>query len=513
MSRINTNVNSLIAQRVFTENNNVLSRSLERLSTGFRINRGGDDPAGLIASEALRSEKAAIGAAIDNAERAEQFVNVAEGGLQEVGNLLTELQSLIGQSGSSAGLSQDEKEANQLQIDQILQTIDRIAATTSFNGTKLLNGGFDFTVSAQTSQVTDFQVNAAKIGDSNTTVQALVTQSAQQAGLFLSLGGTTLDLSTTNNTFAFEVAGALGSRSFSFSSGATIASIRDSLNAFTDVTGVSSIVSGNVIRVNSTEYGSDQFVSIDIISDGDQAGSVGVYNSGNPGAGATTGNTAFADVNSPIRDLGQDVGGTVNGVAFSGNGRDIAVTTENLDLEVTLSVSGVQAVGTIDLFTLTGGGASFNLGPDVNIGNNVTLGIQSVSARNLGSTEIDNPDSDTSGRFPTLNATLEDLKSGGALNVVDGDITSAQEVANQAINDIARLRGRLGSFQKNVVGSTISSLGVTLENVSAAESAIRDTDFAAETAELTRSQILVAASSQALQIANNQPQTALSLLG
>jgi flagellin len=98
MSRINTNVSSLIAQRVLRKNNDSLNQSLERLSTGLKINSGADNPAGLIASETLRSEKAGITQAIDNAGRASNIVGTAEGGLSEVSSLLTELQSLVGQS-------------------------------------------------------------------------------------------------------------------------------------------------------------------------------------------------------------------------------------------------------------------------------------------------------------------------------------------------------------------------------------------------------------------------------
>jgi len=143
MSRINTNVTSLIAQRVLGQNTNSLATSLERLSTGLRINRGADGPAALIASQNLRAEKSAISAAVSNAERADQVINIAEGGLDEVSSLLTELQGLITTSANSAGLSSEEKDANQLQIDSILQTIDRLASSTSFQGTKLLNGNFD----------------------------------------------------------------------------------------------------------------------------------------------------------------------------------------------------------------------------------------------------------------------------------------------------------------------------------------------------------------------------------
>src|SRR5690606_19347319 len=128
-SRINSNVQSLLSQRVLGQNNTSLSQSLERLSTGLKINRGKDDPAGLIASENLRAEQKAIGQAIKNAERADQVVNIGEGGLQEISGLLTELQGLLTASANSAGLAESERTANQLQVDSILQTIDRISSS------------------------------------------------------------------------------------------------------------------------------------------------------------------------------------------------------------------------------------------------------------------------------------------------------------------------------------------------------------------------------------------------
>ncbi len=117
MSRINTNVTSLIARRVLGGNQNQLTTSLERLSTGLRISRGKDDPAGLIASESLRAESRGLNQAISNAERADQVSSIAEGGLQEISSLLTEVQGLVTNTANTAGLSAAEKEANQLQID------------------------------------------------------------------------------------------------------------------------------------------------------------------------------------------------------------------------------------------------------------------------------------------------------------------------------------------------------------------------------------------------------------
>src|SRR5436190_14375919 len=147
MSRINTNVSSLIAQRVLKRNNDTLNTSLQRLSTGLKINTGADDPAGLIASEGLKAEQTGITQAIDNANRANNLVGTAEGGLNEVSNLLNQLDGLVNQSANSGALSPDEIAANQLQVDSILNTINRIAGTTTFANKKILDGTLDYTTS------------------------------------------------------------------------------------------------------------------------------------------------------------------------------------------------------------------------------------------------------------------------------------------------------------------------------------------------------------------------------
>src|SRR5271170_268646 len=174
MSTINTNVSSLIAQNALAANNAALNTSLERLSTGLRINSGADDPAGLIAAQSLDAESAGIQQAIDNANRASNVVGTAEGGLSEVSNLLVQLQSLVSESASTGGFSAAEQSANQLQVDSILDTINRIAQSTSFEGTKLLNGNFAYTTSGITStKLKDVQINAASIpsgGDVNVVV-------------------------------------------------------------------------------------------------------------------------------------------------------------------------------------------------------------------------------------------------------------------------------------------------------------------------------------------------------
>src|SRR5580704_4511250 len=147
MSVINTNVSSLIAQQVLAQNNASLNTSLERLSTGLQINSGADNPSGLIAVESFNQQNTGLQTAIANAGLAGNVVGTAEGGLSEVSNLLTQLQGLVGQAANTGGLSSDQISADQLQVDSILSTINRISGSTTFEGQQLLNGNLAYTTS------------------------------------------------------------------------------------------------------------------------------------------------------------------------------------------------------------------------------------------------------------------------------------------------------------------------------------------------------------------------------
>lgn len=512
MSRINTNIQSMVAQRVLGQNNFSLSDALQRLSTGLRINRGKDDPAGLIASETLRAQTKAIGAAIGNAERSDTVVNIAEGGLQEISSLLTELQGLVTASANSAGVSAEELAANQLQIDSVLQTIDRIAGATSFQGTKLLNGSMDYEVDGVATGVTDYRVNGAKFEGASQDISVIVTQSAQQGSLYLSLGGPQLNLggaTDVTSTFTIEISGSLGSRELTFSSGQTLAQIAAAINTFTDVTGVTASWSSSGttggISLRSSNFGAQEFVSVKVVDDGSigTANSMGIYNfesddNTTVDSGAHQDFTSSAAKNG-YKDSGLNIGGTINGVVATGKGKTIAINTDFLDVSITLDTSTSQTYGAVSALTIQGGGADFMLAPEVNIAGKVSLGIGDVAARKLGNSTL---------------GFLNDLGSGKTYDVTrTSSLSNAQKIIDEAISQVSSLRGRLGSFQTNVVGSTIRSLGVALENTSAAESSIRDTDFAKETAALTRSQILVQAATNTLALANNQPQNVLQLLG
>lgn len=489
MSRINQNIPSLIAQRVLGNQNKGMAQSLQRLSTGYRINRGADDPAGLIASENLRAEKSAINSAITNSQRADQVVNVAEGGLQEVSNMLVELQGLVGATANEAGVSQEERDANQLQIDSILQTIDRIANATSFQGTKLLNGNFDYTVSGQDDAVlSDVTVNAAKLAADGTarTVTITVLQSAQTGAVFLSTGANFAN--GGSGEVSFEITGTKGVQQFTFASGTSQTDILAAVNSFKDSIGVSATVASNASRIsiNSTGYGADSFVRVKELSN--QGPTDFIFSA------STAGGTAVSD----LKDKGRNATVLINGTQATTDGLTARVSSDGFDVSISIDgTSTLNNTGQSTTFDITSGGANFNLAPSVNLASKVSLGIETVTTGNLGGNSF---------------GFLSDLKSGGSANVQNGNLSKAQEVIDASIKQVSSLRGRLGAFQKNVVGSTISSLGIALENTTAAESAIRDTDFASETANMTRAQILSQAATQSLALANSAPQQVLSLL-
>lgn len=464
MSRINTNVSSLIAQRVLRTNNNQLNNSLERLSTGLKINRGADNPAGLIASENLRAEKAGITQAINNAERASNLIGTAEGGLSEVSALLIELQGLVGEAANSGGLSAEEIQANQLQVDSILSTINRVAQSTSFQGIKLLDGNYAYKTSGvNASNFSNVRINSARLTDgAATNVVVAVTQSAQTANVTYTGGAL-----ATANAVTIEIAGNKGNEQISFAGGTAVAAMATAVNAVKDATGVSAIVSGAALRLTSTEYGSSQFVTLSTVS--------GTFGSGS--------------------DTGRDANVTINGAAAQADGLSVSYRSSNLDIELNLT-SAFNTVGNAN-FHITGGGANFALGSKVTETDKASIGIASVTTGSLG---------DLSTGF------LSSLSNGAANSLSSGNLVKAQKVIDTAIKQVSQLRGRLGAFQKFTIDSTVNSLGVAFENASAAESAIRDTDFAAETANLTRSQILSQAATTVLAQANASPQNALALL-
>jgi flagellin len=475
MARINTNVASLTAQRGLAKSQKSLSDTLQRLSSGLRINRGADDPAGLIASEGLRSEISGITQAIDNSQRASNVISTAEGALSEVASLLLNVKSLVVQAANAGAISPDEIAANQLQVDSAIESITRISNTTTFAGLHLLNGSLDYVTSGVTnSAIGALHISQANFGtNANIPVQIEVITSAKTADLEFRTSAITAPVT-------LEITGNDGVEVLTFTSGTAASAIAFAVNRVTDATGVSAqlINSANAasgIQFNSAGYGTKSFVSV--------TAQTGTFNTVDENGDAKT------------RDVGDNAVATINGALTVGDGLNIKLNTTTLDLDLTINEAfGIGSTS----FAITGGGALFQLGPQVVSNSQVNIGIGSVAASNLGDSDV---------------GFLNDLVTGGSATLVGGNAGQASRILERAIKQVAVLRGRLGAFEKNTLDTNMNSLGVALENVTASESSIRDADFASETAALTRAQILTQAGTSVLATANSTPQTVLSLLG
>lgn len=470
MSRINTNVPSLVAQRVLSTQNTMLNLSLDRLSTGLRINTGKDDPAGLIASETMRAEKRAIQSAMTNIARANNVVSVAESGLSEISNLMNELEDLVDRSANESGISDEERNANQLQIDAILDSINRIANSTELQGKKLLNGTLEYDTSAvDATKISNLQINAARVPEGGYRSVIVDVVSGAQTAQITYISGT-----HSGATVTLEVAGNIGNEVVSFGSGTTVSAMAAAINQSKELTGVSAVVSGtDGLRFTSTRYGSDQFVKVKVLS--------GTY--------------AFAS--GLTEGEGEDANVRINGTQATSDGLTVSLRSASLSVDIDLSTTFGSTAGGTTTFQIKGGGADFMIAPTVSVNGSATLGLDALTTSNLGSGAV---------------GYLFTLATGQANALKTGNYSKAQQIVRAALSEVSTLRGRLGAFQKDTLETTANSLRIAFENVASAESVIRDTDFASETSNLTRSQILVQSATNVLRLANAAPQQVLTLL-
>jgi flagellin len=238
---------------------------------------------------------------------------------------------------------------------------------------------------------------------------------------------------------------------------------------------VSASVSGTDVAFHSTTYGDDAFVSVKPIN--------------TTWDGLAAGTTAI--------DNGQDAQVLINGQAASVDGLTAQLRSNGLDVVLELTADRGTNLGSSN-FNITGGGATFQIGPEVNPNGQVSIGVPSMATSNLGNAVL---------------GFLSTLKGPAANSLVNGNHDQAEKIVKEAISQVAVIRGRLGGLQRNQIETNINSQRIALENVQAAESAIRDADIAVEVAALTRSQILVQSTTSILGVANQLPQNALALLG
>jgi len=356
-----------------------------------------------------------------------------------------------------------------LSADNSLAAGTAIASlTTAGNIQVRVSSNGPVTIGAISSAINDLDGFSASVtatdGDGvyDITSDTAATTTALDGGVFG--GGLNADL-------VVRLTGATGAEVFQFQKGASLGSVIQSINLVQDATGIRAEDDGGNLKLTSTTYGSKSLVDVEVISEG-------------------VGGTFKSGLTAP-RASGTDILATVNGTAATGKGNTLSLNTATLDLSLTVADGTSDSIA----FTITGGGAQFQLGPEVVSNQQARLGIGSLNTAKLGG---------ASGR-------LYELAKGGAKSLVD-DPTGASRVVDEAINQVTSLRGRLGAFQATTLESNLVSLNETVANLTEAESSIRDADFAAESARLTRAQILVQSGTSVLGIANQNPQNVLSLL-
>jgi len=345
--------------------------------------------------------------------------------------------------------------------------LDRIAgvAATFDSGANTLTLRFDGSDTAITSAEVIAAIDAVtEFENTSATGSGTIDGSAIVADSNFSTAGRVQDV-------VVRIGGELGSEVFSFQAGTTFQQIADAIQLVSDATGVVATVNGSTLELSSANYGTSAVVEVEVISEG--AGGV------------------FKTNLSAQRATGSDVVARVNGVQANGDGNTLSINTSTLDLSLTVDDGSSTDIG----FTIDGGGAVFQLGPDVVSNQQAQIGIQSIATGKLGG---------VTGR-------LYELRSGGARSLAN-DTTGAQRIVDESIVEVVNLRGRLGAFQRTTLESNIASLQDTLVNLTKAESTIRDADFAKESASLTRAQILVQSGTSVLAIANQNPQNVLALL-
>lgn len=477
--RINTNVAAMGALRNVGLTNLELNKSIQRLSTGLRINSGADDPAGLIVSENFRTQIASLGQAIRNNQDAINYAKTAEGALDEVNRLLREARTLAVQSANSAVVDPDKLQANQNQLDAIAQSITRISQNTEFGKRKLLDGSAGINAGIVGPNANRITLSGQWAGEPLTEASAItmdVTTAADKAqvvGHVYATGATALAAGVvTVNGLTFNV-----------TTSDTVDSLVDRINAASAQTGVTaSYATGGAITLDQIHHGSANRIDV--------TDSTGVLLTA-AGTASDAGTDAVADVT--IDTNGATAGGLVTVSMTGGRNGLSALTLSDTDgNQIEITEAGNASAVAVTIGQLFIGAAQFQVG--ANQGQTVSLSLGNYAADNLGNGVV-------SGKSV---ANLDLTTTAGA--------NEAMSVIDAAIAQVSGLRGRIGNFQRNVLETNIRTLGIAQENLTATESDIRDVDFAYEMTQFTKLQILQQSGLAVLAQANAAPQNVLSLL-
>lgn len=489
--RINTNIAAMRAARQVGTADRNLAESLMRLSSGFKINKAADDPAGLVISEQMRGQIASINQAIANAELAGNMVQTTEASLTEMNNLLIRMRELALHAANEGATDRQAVAADQREIRSAVETISRLAHSTQFGQRNLLDGSTGVSGAAQGEGLTFLSATAET---ATSPVDGYVVDVERVATRATLEGDTELDEDNVK-----------GLRVTLFEGGKTVQVIggeRDTPASFvgrlrSEVASVGlplevELTEDDTLRVTHREYGSERSFQAASSEAGVLSEDAGVMQAAMPG---------------------QDIAGTINGEAARGRGQVLEGLegTENI-AGLRVSYAGPLEVvdegpdgepirerqpttGLVGAVNVTNNALNFQVGPNAGQQVRVALPVADPSylARNVSNRS-------------------------GFENLAEVDVTTEQGAADSlhlvdaAIDQLTLIRGELGAFHKNTLETNMSSLRVAAENLAAAESTIRDVDVARELARFTRHKIQFDMAAAMAAQANHMPRTVIELL-
>ena len=542
--RIQHNIAALNSYRQLSGNNNALSKNLEKLSSGYRINRAGDDAAGLAISEKMRAQIKGLETAQKNANDGISLVQTAEGNLTEVHSMLNRMVELATQSANGTYDDSVDRANLQKEVDSLLDEIDRIAEGANFNGIKLLDGSLGGAKVTTTDSVAAVVTNAgtpdnklaggtAAVGNViegqvgskasfELTFQAITgpTAGAEGAKAKYTVGGVNVEIDVTKDMTADEVAKAVKDKlvGVKFNDGTngditfevtaddnngklTLTATANGLTNFaggTNVTvGAPTLTQGTIGKVDGKDgvqgkvsmdfdgrVGSDLIGGSITVGKGDAAKVYEFVKTGEKGTidGAEV---IELDENATAEEIAQKVGAAITGVENAdGDGYTTAVDGSVVSFTETDPVATTKG-NKAPAVEFKGGGLTLQVGDTNDSYQKVRVTVGSMSAKSLGIDGID-------------------------ISTQTGASDAIAKIKT-AINTVSSQRGDLGAIQ-NRLDHTINNLGVQTENMTAAESRIRDTDMAEEMMAYTKNNILVQAAQAMLAQANTVPQGVLQLL-
>lgn len=470
---INTNIASLNSQRNLNVSQKAMQTSIQRLSSGLRINSAKDDAAGLSISERMTAQIRGMNQAVRNANDGISLTQTAEGAMQETTNILQRMRELSIQSANSTNNSGD-RQALQAEVSQLQSEMDRIAQNTEFNGQRILDGSYanaSFQVGANSNQTIAFSINSIKasaIGGIASQTGSIVAAAAA-TDITIAVGGGAATTINSSANFATSVDGQDATSAY-----AKAAAINDA-----NLSGVS---------VTASTTGTQTVGAI-----GGTAGDT--YNLTINGVAVFTNQgVATALTNNQLRDAINSVSNQT-GVIASLSGGDMTLTAAD-GRNITVTESGTGFTAGTDGLTVTGGPFAAVRRGTLSISATETLAIGGTIA-NVGLSAVIGKDS----------LGIDSIDIGTAQGA-----QSAIKRIDAALSSVTSARASMGALQ-NRFESTIANLMNVAENLTGARSRIQDADYAAETANLTKGQILQQAGTAMLAQANSMPQSVLSLLG